>query len=172
MSQGWLARLFEQHPVPTSFAAPGMAVGNQMFGPLAGSRSIAVAEVERFTRQAQLATPAKARGPAALRHVMAVESDVVHAASKLPGGTTGNAAAAPVVSTSSASAFPAGPFGNALRMASDIIASKSVAAAGAAVYKVTLDGFDTHQNQPGVQANLLRQLGEGLAAFQIGRAHV
>jgi uncharacterized protein (DUF1501 family) len=34
-----------------------------------------------------------------------------------------------------------------------------------AVMRLTLSGFDTHQNQPGIHANLLRQLAEGLAAL-------
>jgi uncharacterized protein (DUF1501 family) len=34
------------------------------------------------------------------------------------------------------------------------------------VYYVSLGGFDTHNNQAGAHTNLLRQLSEGLAAFQ------
>ena len=32
--------------------------------------------------------------------------------------------------------------------------------------RVSLNGFDTHQNQPGQQAKLLQQLAEGLVAFK------
>jgi uncharacterized protein (DUF1501 family) len=32
--------------------------------------------------------------------------------------------------------------------------------------RITLNGFDTHQNQPGAHANLLRQLAEGLVALR------
>ena len=35
-----------------------------------------------------------------------------------------------------------------------------------AVMRLSLSGFDTHQNQPGIHANLLRQLAEGLAALR------
>ncbi len=35
----------------------------------------------------------------------------------------------------------------------------------APVYMVTLDGFDTHSNQNGVQSNLLHQLAGGLDSF-------
>ena len=38
--------------------------------------------------------------------------------------------------------------------------------AGIAVVRLSLGGFDTHANQQGVHANLLRQLGEGLAALR------
>jgi uncharacterized protein (DUF1501 family) len=38
--------------------------------------------------------------------------------------------------------------------------------AGVAVVRLTLNGFDTHQNQPAVHANLLRQLAEGLVALR------
>lgn len=37
---------------------------------------------------------------------------------------------------------------------------------GVAVLRLTLNGFDTHQNQAGQQAALLRQLAEGLAAMR------
>jgi len=40
------------------------------------------------------------------------------------------------------------------------------APAGVAAVRLTLNGFDTHQNQPNVHANLLKQLGEGLAALK------
>jgi uncharacterized protein (DUF1501 family) len=38
--------------------------------------------------------------------------------------------------------------------------------AGVAAVRLSLNGFDTHQNQPGLHANLLRQLAEGLAALR------
>lgn len=37
---------------------------------------------------------------------------------------------------------------------------------GARIYQVELGGFDTHRGQPTIQAELLRQLGGALAAFQ------
>jgi uncharacterized protein (DUF1501 family) len=35
-----------------------------------------------------------------------------------------------------------------------------------AVLRLTLSGFDTHQNQPGTHANLLKQLAEGVLALK------
>jgi uncharacterized protein (DUF1501 family) len=37
---------------------------------------------------------------------------------------------------------------------------------GVAVIRLTLNGFDTHQNQPGQQAALLKQLSEGFVAMR------
>ncbi|MCC6474176.1 MAG: DUF1501 domain-containing protein [Burkholderiales bacterium] len=150
LRRGWLARAFEANPVPAGFAAPGVSLGGQSLGPLAGSRSIALADPERFQRQARLAAPAPARGPAALRHVLAVEADVAQAAARLP-------AAAPAGGN-----FPAGPFGNALRAAAEV----AQAGSGVAAYRLSLGGFDTHQNQAAVHASLLRQLAEGIAAYR------
>jgi uncharacterized protein (DUF1501 family) len=61
-----------------------------------------------------------------------------------------------------ATSFPAGPFGNKLGTSAQLAASR----AGIAVTHLSLGGFDTHANQAGVHAALLRQLGDGLAALK------
>ena len=58
--------------------------------------------------------------------------------------------------------YPASPFGNSLRNVAALIA----AGTATRVYYVSLTGFDTHTNQAGQHATLLKQLSEGLAAFQ------
>ena len=85
-----------------------------------------------------------------LAHILRVEHEIVRSADKL---TAGHAFK---------TAFPAGPFGNAVRTAAQLAANP----AGIAVVRVTLGGFDTHANQLGVHANLMRQLGEGMAALR------
>ncbi len=49
-----------------------------------------------------------------------------------------------------------------MKTASQVIAG----GAGVAVLRLTLNGFDTHQNQPGIHANLLGQLAQGLVALR------
>lgn len=58
--------------------------------------------------------------------------------------------------------YPGTPFANSLRNVAALIA----AGVATRVYYVSLTGFDTHANQLGTQAGLLKQLSEGLAAFQ------
>lgn len=58
--------------------------------------------------------------------------------------------------------YPGGQFAQALRNVGGLIA----AGLSTRVYFVSLGGFDTHANQAGAHTNLLRQLSEGLAAFQ------
>ena len=77
--------------------------------------------------------PGRRRGNAALAHILRVEQDIVQAAANLN--------AEHVFATE----FPRTPFGNAVRTAAQVIASK----AGVAAVKVSLNGFDTHSNQPG-----------------------
>ena len=151
LQQGWLARAFRASPVPRGFAAAGVVVGNADPGPFAGgTRTVTLTNTDQFLRQARLATPGRARGNKALDHILGVEDEVVQAASGLAGGM---ALATP---------FPDGVFGNAVRTAANVLAGKQPVAA----IRLTLNGFDTHQNQPGIHANLLRQLGEGLAALK------
>jgi uncharacterized protein (DUF1501 family) len=59
-------------------------------------------------------------------------------------------------------AYPTTGFATSLKSVASLIAS----GLPTRVYFVSLNGFDTHFNQLGTQANLLKTLGEGLAAFQ------
>jgi uncharacterized protein (DUF1501 family) len=60
--------------------------------------------------------------------------------------------------------YPATPFANRLKLAAQLID----AGIGARIFYVSHDGFDTHAGQGGVvgaHANLLRDVGDGIAAF-------
>ncbi len=152
LQAGWLARSFAAHPAPAQFAADGVLIGSAELGPLAGgARAIALADPEQFQRLARLAQPAGDGRNAALAHIRKVETDVAQAASRLA-----------IAPSGMRTEFPRGQFGNAVKSASQVIAS----GAGIAALRLSLNGFDTHQNQPGLHANLLRQLAEGLAALK------
>ncbi|MSQ72641.1 MAG: DUF1501 domain-containing protein [Betaproteobacteria bacterium] len=160
LPDGWLARAFAAAPAPLSYAADGVIIGSTEMGPLAGSaRALALSDPEQFLRQARLASTAAPRRNAALNHILKVESGIVHAAASLNAVT--RSAASPD-SASLRTEFPAGPFGNAVRASAQLLASK----AGVAAIRLTLNGFDTHQNQPVLHAALLKQLAEGLAALK------
>jgi uncharacterized protein (DUF1501 family) len=151
LTDGWLARAFAAAPVPKRFAADGVVVGASELGPLAGgARAVALASTEQFLHQAKLAQPAQGGGNRALAHLLKVEADVIQAAAGLNGNREFR------------TQFPQGPFGNAVRTAAQVVASE----AGVAAVRISLNGFDTHQNQPGTHANLLRQLAEGLVALR------
>jgi len=153
LDEGWLARAFERSPCPASFAADGVVVGAGGMGPLAGRgvRALALASPEQFLRNARLARPEPAAPRnEALAHILRVEHDVRVSAERLHPGR------------SFAAAFPQGPFGNAAGTAAQLAANP----AGIAVVRLSLGSFDTHANQKGQHANLLRQLGEGLASLR------
>ena len=162
LAEGWLARTFAAAPPPRSFAADGVIVGGAEMGPFAGggTRAIALTDTEQFLRQARLAAQAGQARNAALNHILRVERDIVQAAASLNGNHA------------FATEFPRSPFGNAIRTAAQVAASK----AGVPAVKVSLNGFDTHGNQPGVHARLLKDLADGLIALrsalaEIGRWH-
>ena len=152
LGEGWLARAFAADPVPQGFVADGVAVGSADLGPLAGTgaRAIALNDPQSFLRQARLANPAGARRNAALTHILKVESDIVQAASHLG------------VAAAFRTEFPRNAFGNAVRTSAQLAANE----AGVAAIRLSLGGFDTHQNQPGVQQRLLGELAEGIAALK------
>ena len=152
LADGWLARLFAERPVPGGFAADGVVVGGNDMGPFAGrgGRAIALAEPEQFLRQARLASPSGKARNAALGHILKVENDIVQAASHLGGQRQFRGE------------FPRGQFGNAVRTAAQLACSE----AGVAAIRLSLGGFDTHQNQPGPHPRLLGELADGVAALK------
>ncbi len=152
LDEGWLTRSFAARPAPAEFAADGVVVGSNDMGPLAGAggRTIALVNTEAFLRQAKLARPTEDTRNAALKHILNVEREIVQAAGKLNANT--------VFKTE----FPKNPFGNAVKTAVEIVGSN----AGVGAIRLTLNGFDTHVNQLGTQANLLRDLGDGMEALK------
>ena len=151
LTEGWLARAFAAAPAPASFAADAVVVGGAEMGPLRGGvRAIALANPEQFLRQARYAAPAGQARNAALHHILRVEENIAQAAARLTGSRT------------FATEFPAHPFGNAARIASQLVAGE----AGVAAVKIALGGFDTHSGQPGRHAQLLKAFAEGTAALK------
>ena len=152
LETGWLARAFALSPSPADFAADGVVVGPNALGPLTGNnvRAISLANPEQFLRNARLAhAEGESRNPA-LAHILRVERDILVSAERLQGGRK------------FAAEFPKGPFGNSVNTAAQLAGNQ----AGIAVVRLTLGSFDTHANQLGTQANLLKQLGEGLVALR------
>ena len=152
LEAGWLARTFAATPAPRQFAADGVVVGSSDMGPLSGPnvRTIALADTRQFLQQARLAQGGADTRNSALRHILSVESEIVHAASKLNSNYAFK------------TEFPRSGFGNQVRTAAQLVASN----AGMAVIRLTLGGFDTHANQLGTQANLLRDFADGIAALK------
>jgi uncharacterized protein (DUF1501 family) len=153
LGDGWLSRVFAASPVPSDFAADGVVIGSADMGPLSGtgSRPIALADTSQFLREADLAGDgAVPNASGALAHILKVENDIQQAAEHLNGHY--------VFQTD----FPRTQFGNAVKTAAQVVASGS----GVAVVRITLNGFDTHSNQPGTQARLLRELAEGLVSLR------
>ncbi|MEP6702334.1 MAG: DUF1501 domain-containing protein [Betaproteobacteria bacterium] len=152
LQSGWLTRAFSSTPTPKSFAADGVIVGSNDLGPLlgGGTRAIALNNTEQFLRQARLAAPQGQASNPALSHILKVEADIQQAALNLD------------TRHEFTTEFPRGAFGNSVRTACQVVANR----AGVAVVRVTLGGFDTHQNQLPVQARLLMDLAEGIAAFR------
>ncbi|HVF63849.1 MAG TPA: DUF1501 domain-containing protein [Casimicrobiaceae bacterium] len=152
LADGWLARAFANGRERAGSAADGVIIGSNEIGPLAGreSRAIALADTGSFRRRARLAQMPAERGNRALAHIGKVEADIVAAAAKL------------IDDHAFTTSFPSGPFGAAVRTACQVIASPI----GAAVVRLTLDGFDTHANQPATHARLLGELANAIVALE------
>ncbi|MFZ5541750.1 MAG: DUF1501 domain-containing protein [Pseudomonadota bacterium] len=156
LHEGWLTRAIATAPVFRSASADGVVIGATDLGPLGGgARAIALTDPARFARQARLAGQAQSAARGALAHLLRVESDIARAAAELR------------PDASFATEFPRGAFGIAMRHAAEVAATRRVP-----VVRVTLAGFDTHQNQANAHAELLRQLAEGVVALRAALAEV
>ena len=153
LDTGWIARAFARAPRPAGLAADGVVIGNAGMGPLAGRgiRALSLASPEQFLRNAKLARDeGQASANPALAHVLQVERDIVASARRI------------IPSRAFEQVFPAGPFGAAVNTTAQLAANPS----GVAVVHVSLGSFDTHANQLGTHAALLRQLAGGLLALR------
>ncbi|MBC7435375.1 MAG: DUF1501 domain-containing protein [Bdellovibrionales bacterium] len=155
LDEGWVTRGMKAgFGAQAHYTAEGVLIGSNDFGPLAGARAVALNNPEAFVNQARFAMPREATGNPALQHLLRVENDVSVAAQGLRGEKY-----------NFSTEFPQGRFGSAVRAACQVVASQR-GKAGVPVITLTLGSFDTHQNQLGAHANLLRQLAEGLAALK------
>ena len=152
LQTGWLTRAFAQTPVPRAYAADAVVVGSAEMGPFSGggTRTIALTNTEQFLQQAKLAVASGQAHNTALNHILRVEYDIVQAASALNTNQIFR------------TVFPQTAFGNAIRTAAQVVASR----AGVAALRVSLNGFDTHSGQIGAHTRLLKDLAEGLAALK------
>ncbi|MDB5804479.1 MAG: Twin-arginine translocation pathway signal sequence protein [Betaproteobacteria bacterium] len=151
LHDGWLARAFAANPVPRSYLADGVVVGSNDMGPVENSpRSVALVNTDQFLRQAKFAERGGYAKNPALNHILQVENNIVEAAAGLNGHFEFK------------TQYPAGNFGSQVKTAAQVAANKS----GVAALRLSLGGFDTHQNQPNTHANLMKTLAEGLVALQ------
>ncbi|MEY4910912.1 MAG: hypothetical protein RL761_575, partial [Pseudomonadota bacterium] len=134
-------------------------IGMNDFGPLAGAKAVSLNDPVAFVNQSRLAhaneLAASTQNPA-LRYLLKVENEISQAADGLKGDKY-----------AFTTVFPTGQFGNGVAAASQIVASQRAnPTGGVPVMCLTLGSFDTHQNQLGTQAGLLKQLAEGMAALK------
>ena len=164
LRDGWATRGMQAGlAAKAKYTAEGVLIGMNDFGPLAGARAVSLNDPVAFVNQSRLARvnelAASTQNPA-LRYLLKVENEISQAADGLKGDKyTFN------------TVFPTGQFGNGVAAAAQIVASQRLDAAhgkagGVPVMCLTLGSFDTHQNQLGTHAGLLKQLAEGMAALK------
>lgn len=164
LTDGWATRCMQAGlALKTKFTAEGVLIGMNDFGPLAGAKAVSLNDPVAFVNQSRLARVndqvASTQNPA-LRYLLKVENEISQAAD----GLRADKYAFNTV-------FPTGQFGNSVAAAAQIVASQrrdrtDHKAGGVPVMCLTLGSFDTHQNQKGTHAGLLKQLAEGMAALK------
>ena len=165
LADGWATRGMKAgFSARGHFTTDGVLIGGTDMGPLAGARAVSLNNPEAFVNQSRFAQgtdpllAARAQSNPALRNLLQVEADINQAASGLRGDKY-----------NFTTAFPAGGFGNSVKAAAQVVASqvaKPSGEGGVPVITLSLGSFDTHQNQLGTHAALMKQLAEGLVALQ------
>nr|WP_231378500.1 DUF1501 domain-containing protein [Bordetella sp. FB-8] len=161
----WLTRSFQKNRVPQSFASDAVVIGSAEMGPLAnGAHAIALVNPQQFLRDSKrVHSVAKTGGNPELAHILEVEHEIQRAADRLR-SADGQA----MLHTS----FPPGNFGSLVKTAMQIVADSQTrsdpreSGKGVAAIRLTLNGFDTHHDQPDRHQNLLRQFSQGMAAMR------
>jgi len=155
LDDGWLARQLAQAWPRNDYAADVIQLGPGDPGPLAGTdvRLLNLDEPSGFLRSARPnPAPVKKVDNAALEHLLKTREELRNGADPR--------ALPPLIEAPEG--FPRTPFAQRLGQIARLMESESAAP----IYKVTLDGFDTHRNQRVTHDRLLREFAEGLAAFR------
>jgi len=154
LQQGWLAPIFQHHPIPVNSALEGVVLDNNP-GPLLGTRNVQLRNPEKFLRQARKATPetAKVVNPA-LEHILTVQQEIRQAADVLSDRLAKTGA--------KPDGFPSTQLGKQCQTAAQLIQAD----VPLAVIKLGHGSFDTLSNQRGQHDWLLTQLADALAALR------
>lgn len=156
--QGWVSRALKNNQLNLN----GIVLGDNNLGPMAGEqgRSVAMKNSDEFLRQTKyLNKESFDTGNDALSHMLNVQNQINLAANLLEDKLK-NARPSPI-------RFPNSSFGRQLSQIERMITNGMQLP----VYKVSLDGFDTHANQRDVHNNLMNHLGQGLASFVQSMKH-
>lgn len=169
-TDGWIGRLFDhacsnRHlPKPPCSPTLGVSVDATLNPAMKGSSAIGIAlnDPERFYRMTRLHARSSARRPTATAF------DVEESPLDFLRRTAMNAQLSAdrirdaVRGVRHSVEYPQNPFARSLELIAGLIAGGM----DTKVYYTSLTGFDTHANQRGAHARLLKMLADGIAAFQ------
>lgn len=150
-SEGWLTKLYAEQTQKLQ----GVVVGSDA-GPLAGEKfdTIIMQDAKSFAALTKRLKQVRATSSnSALSRVLDVQNNVHQNSTRVIDALANNKGVDV--------AFPKSKFGKQLEQTANLITS----GLGANIFKVELNGFDTHRGQERKHANLLKQLSQGLDAF-------
>lgn len=151
VNKGWLTQVLPESPHSLS----GIVLGDNNLGPMGGEGGSAVAmeNPETFLRQTKYLNKKQFKPiNSSLAHMLNVQNQINTAAQEL--GRVYKGKKSPVH-------FPTSHFGRKLALVTQMIINGMTTP----VYKVSLEGFDTHASQTDQHNNLMYHLGGGLKAF-------
>ena len=157
-TEGWISKTLSRNKQGLN----GIVLGDNNLGPMSGEqgRSVAMLNSKEFLKQTKYLNKESFKTDNdALSHMLNVQNQINLAAELLEDRMT-NARPSPIQ-------FPNTTFGRSLAQVDKMITN----GIHLPVYKVTLDGFDTHARQRNVHNNLMNHLSLGLSAFAKSMKH-
>ena len=154
---GWLDRVFQQHPPPKTFTADAILLGKGDAGPLAGgaTRTIALHNPKQFFQRSQYVQPVTvSTANPALEHILKIQRNIFRASNDLQDRLQG----IPSLNGD----FPRTKIGRQMETAAQLLTAK----VPVAVIKVSHGSFDTHARQANQHHRLLQELADALAIFR------
>jgi len=154
LQSGWLAK--PRLDISANTMADAIVIGRNAAPVLSASnRTIVINSVDKFYRQAKKMDRVDAVSTnESLRHLLRTQSDINKMSDVLKSKLSRQKISIPE--------FKGGTFGRQMRE----VAKLMLLGNAAPVIKVSIGGFDTHQNQQKIQAQLLKQLADGVTSFQ------
>lgn len=162
-TEGWVARIFRDHPPPASLAAEGVVFGRPYVGPLLGRerRVIVMDTAAAFARRgARLADARSVSGNPALAYILDTQAEAIAASARVMKDLA--RAEADEALAERLQHFPSDRFGRQCLELARLLA----AGTGMAAVKMSIGSFDTHIRQPDTHARLLESLAAGLAELR------
>lgn len=162
LEEGWLARVFHDHPPPATFTADAVVLDKGNTGPVSGEsvRTLTLQDPAQFIQQSQrVQSLTMTTSNPALAYILKIQQEISNSARDLHNRLQ--------QIDSPSEPFPQTQIGHQLEIAAKLLMAQVPVGA----IKVMHGSFDTHASQANTHHRLLKELAEAVQAFRTTLRH-